>query len=242
MEASVKVYFTKEYGRFKWLKGNRSLSETKIKKIMNAVESGVNILKYAPIIVNENMEIIDGQHRFMVCKQLKENVFYVIQRDADLSIVPIINSNSQNWKKKDYLNSYVDLGKAAYVVVQQLIEEYPGLAIPVACSLVHEGKANGTDSRDAFTDGQLQSKFAGDATALLNMAREFTGYITNPYSRRFLEALELLSKSDKYEQEVMLNKLNESERRIQEIHSVKAIITEMESIYNHRLRNRVYII
>lgn len=109
IECSTKIYYTTNYGAFNFLKGNRDINEAKVSKIKEAIKAGIDVLRYAPIIVNEQMEIIDGQHRYAVSRELKTNVYYVIHSSADLSIVPSINSNSTRWRTADFLNSYLDL-------------------------------------------------------------------------------------------------------------------------------------
>lgn len=241
IESSVKIYFTRDYGRFKWLKGNRSLNEAKVKKIMNAISDGVNILKYAPIIVNEKMEIIDGQHRFMVSKQLKENVWYVIQEQADLSIVPAINSNSSNWKKIDFLNSYCDMGKQAYILIRELTEQFHGLQIMSAATMIHSGKIQDTIAKEHFKDGLICKNFEAQTLKVLYMLNDFSLYTQNPFSSRFISVMNQLHNNGKYDHAHMCTKLNESGYKIEELKSDKTIITNMEAIYNHKMKSRLFI-
>lgn len=239
--SNTEIYYTTEYANFKWLKGNRDLNEAKIKKILKAIESGVNVLKYAPIIVNENMEIIDGQHRFTVAKQLQTNVYYVIHPDADLSIVPTINSNSSRWKTADFLNSYCDLGKPAYIELLKFIDQYPKTRLPTAAKIFHSGKAANEAAIEAFKDGQLKTDHKELAYELADLLTDFTDHMDNPYSSRMYAVMLQLKDNGKYDHQLMLRKLKESGRRIEKIDSVKTIIEDMESIINHRTRNRITI-
>jgi hypothetical protein len=241
IEASVNIYFTREYGQFKWLKGNCELNEAKIKKIINSIKNGVNILKYAPIIVNKNMEIIDGQHRFMVSKQLKENVWYVIQDEADLSIVPAINSNSSNWSKMDYLNSYCDMGKQPYLLVRDLLDYYPGLNVSAASTMIHAGTMHNQEAKELFKDGLITSDHYDFTLQILNLLVDFKPFTQNPFSSRFVMVMCSLYNNGKYDHGHMIAKLQESKRMIEHVNTPKNIITEMESIYNHKMKSRLFI-
>ena len=71
-----KVFQTKDYGVFKRLNGNRIIDKTNLKNILESIKS--NNLEI-PIIVNEKMEICEGQHRFECKKQLNLPVDFIIK-------------------------------------------------------------------------------------------------------------------------------------------------------------------
>lgn len=241
VEAATKIYFTTDYGRFKFMKGNRDLVERKIKKIVDAIEQGVDILKYAPIIVNKDMEIVDGQHRFAVSKQLKQNVYYVIKEDAELSIVPTINSNSTKWKTSDFLASYIDLGKTAYKQLQAFIESFPGTSIPTAAKMLHAGTVAAPKAMEEFRDGLLTTDHLDTAYDLAEMLKDFEPYTDNPYGERMFRVAAALKDNGKYDHALMLKKLEASGKRIDDIGSPKSIINQMELIINHHSQKRIII-
>lgn len=241
IESSVKIYFTTEYGRFRFMKGNRDLVESKIKKIVKAIDSGIDVLKYSPIIVNKQMEIIDGQHRFAVSKQLKTNVYYVIKEDADLSIVPAINSNSSKWRTADFLASYVDLGKQSYKSLQSFLDTFPKTSISTAAKMFHSGKVNSPEAMEAFKDGVLLTDYQDFTYQIANMLQNFEPFMDNPFSGRMFMVMSLLKDNGKYEHSVMLAKLDQSGKRIEDIGSSKSIIGQMELIYNHHAQKRTII-
>lgn len=241
IEANTKIYYTTDYGRFKFLKGNRDINESKVQKIQEVIRLGIDVLRYAPIIVNEAMEIIDGQHRFAVSRELRTNVYYVIHKEADLSIVPTINSNHTKWRNSDFMNSYIDLKKKAYIELQDFIDAFPGISLATAIKMFHAGTPSAPEAIEAFRDGTLSTKGEEQAYLLGTLLRDFSEYTSNPYSSRFFHVMTQLLSSDKYNHELMLKKLKESGRRIEDVKSVKTIIQEMESIINHRMRDRVLI-
>jgi hypothetical protein len=243
VESNTKIYYTTEYGMFKFLKGNRDINEAKVSKIKDAIRDGIDILKYAPIIVNENMEIIDGQHRFAVSRELKSNVYYVIHREADLTIVPSINSNSTKWRTVDFLNSYLDLKKEEYITLSEFMQEYPRVGLPVAIRILHDGRVSGkSEAADHFRDGLFKVSHLEKAKTLTTLLLDFEGHTENPYSSRFYEAISQLRNNGKYNHDHLLAKLVESGRRIDNVITVKSIIENMESIANHKSKHRIIIV
>ncbi len=240
-EASTRIFFTTDYGRFKFLKGNRDINPGKVDKIKEVIQSGIDVLKYAPIIVNEAMEIIDGQHRYAVARELKGNVYYVIHKDADLSIVPTINSNHTKWRNIDFLNSYLDLKREAYIKLQSFILAHEGISLSTGVKVFHSGTPNSSEAIEAFREGRLSMEKKDRAYHLGGLLTAFIPHTDNPFSSRFFNAMIALDGNHKYDHALMLRKLEESGRRIEDVKSVKTIIQDMESIINHRMRERVVI-
>ena len=241
VESHVKIFFTTNYGQFKFLKGNRDINEAKVKKIIRIIKEGVDILKYAPIIVNDKMEIIDGQHRFVVSKMLKRNVSYVIAPEADISTAPSINSNSSNWTTKDYLNSYVDMAKENYIAIAKFVKDYPGVSISTAATMFHTGYSEGQEAMTAFKEGILTNTHEENTCLIFDELKKLKPYTNNPYARRLVRVVGMLLKNGKYNHELMIEKLKLSGRRIENVNSPKELLMEMESIINFKARKRILI-
>tara|TARA_A100001037_G_C14533840_1_gene364260 strand:+ start:299 stop:496 length:198 start_codon:yes stop_codon:yes gene_type:complete len=56
------IHFTKDYGIFKLLKENRDKDNPNYEQLKESIQT--KHIKSAAVIVNEKMEILDGQHRF----------------------------------------------------------------------------------------------------------------------------------------------------------------------------------
>jgi len=85
------TYSTNEYSLFKKVKGNRKITERKVTSIIKSYEKGINLFPYCPVLVNKEMYIIDGQHRFEACKRLKLLIYYVIVPNFSLRQIAEIN-------------------------------------------------------------------------------------------------------------------------------------------------------
>lgn len=239
-ESSTKIYFSSNYSDFRFLAGNRDLDVKKVVKIKKAIEEGIDILKYAPIIVNEEMQIIDGQHRFAVARELRVNVYYVMHLNADLTIVPSINSNSSKWRNVDFLHSYIDLGKAEYSKLLRFLEEYP-VNLPTAIKLLNTGDADARGSIEEFQSGLFQANHLDEAQRICELLNDFIGHVDNPFSGRMICVMTALKDNGKYDHQLMIKKFVESGRKIEDLRSVKTIVEEMESIINHKAKSRIFI-
>lgn len=105
---------TKDYDLFIFRDDNRDkILESHIKRIYESIKSR-NLLELKPIVVNEKMEIIDGQHRLLAAKRLNVEVYYKIEKSLDEKDILALNV-SKNWSISDYLNFYCKHGHEEYI-------------------------------------------------------------------------------------------------------------------------------
>lgn len=120
MEDSIKVgciYETTNYNMFKYLKGNRKVKYSK-KLELAALEVGF----LYQILVNEKMEIIDGQHRLEVCKKLGLPVRFEIKEKTGDSEVESLNTTATKWTIRDYVEHYSQIGNKEYEKLGELMD------------------------------------------------------------------------------------------------------------------------
>lgn len=124
IESDIKIYKTKDYNIFKMLPGNRLLSEKKIKLLIKDISAGNNLLKFFPILVDKQMNVLDGQHRLYAARKTQSDVYYIISsQQIDISVVASMNSRSSSWNAKDYLNCYIRRNNVNYQQVQSLMDK-----------------------------------------------------------------------------------------------------------------------
>ena len=123
-EANVayNVYTTKDYSMFKRLVGNRDIPESRISKIIDSIQKIGWV--HNPIVVNEKMEVIDGQGRLTALQRLKMPVEYIIAPGASTKECIYMNMNMVNWKLPDFIKSYAEQGNENYQRLLSLMEKY----------------------------------------------------------------------------------------------------------------------
>lgn len=119
-EKFCEIYKTKDYDKFKTIKGNRKLNIRSIGKLMKSMSEEQLV---SPILVNSNFEIIDGQHRYNVCKELDKYVYYYIVDGYGIDQVRRANLVSSNWTKNDYLNMHLEEDLEEYQIFNELLTE-----------------------------------------------------------------------------------------------------------------------
>lgn len=138
------IYVTTNYDIFKVMKGNRAVDQSNLRKIESSIkEVGCRLV---PIQVNDNMEVVDGQHRLTVLKSLGLPVYFNFDRSATLDDVQSLNVSSKKWAIKDFIKSYaeVDANGHSYRYLELLIEKYPKASTnTLAAALFKQAKITG---------------------------------------------------------------------------------------------------
>lgn len=234
-ESSTKINYTSEYGMFHFLRGNRDLNEGKINKIINSVHNGLEFFKYCPILVNEGHYIIDGQHRFMACRKLKKPIFYVVVPNFSLRQVAEINNNQSKWKTKDFMNCYIDanVNREDYKALDEFCKDHK-INISLGINLLMYGTIGSGGRSDAFRDGEFKVNFADKAQMLMETTKDYEPFFVDCRHRPFIQAIEKLSASEKYDHVAVLNKIIKHSLKLEHQSSCKEYLTHIEELYNYK--------
>ena len=139
---------TTNYEMFKKLEGNRATTVARVNKIKKSIMNVGYIT--SPILVNENMEIIDGQGRFEALKELRLPVEYIVQEGLNVKECIAMNIYQTNWKVIDYIKSYAAKGNPSYVKLVDLMNEFPLVATTeiMSVAIFEIGKFNPLKTRE----------------------------------------------------------------------------------------------
>ena len=134
-ETAYNVYVTKDYSVFRRLEGNRDIPESRISKIVESIQTIGWV--HNPIIVNEKMEVIDGQGRLTALQRLKMPVEYIIAEGAGNKECIYMNMNMVNWKLSDFIKSYAEQGNENYKRLLNLMETYANGNLDIISTAVY---------------------------------------------------------------------------------------------------------
>jgi hypothetical protein len=234
----MKVYRTNDYSIFKTVKGNREVDKSNVKRLVKSLQL-INLLEENPIIVNDRMEVIDGQHRLEAAQLLSLSIYYIVRRSARLPEVQLLNSNSKSWTLHDYLKSHIKRGNTSYVVIQDYCDKY-GLPLSLGLELL----SNKEDARrkiESLKDGTFEIGNLKKAERIGDIISEYKPYTENGVyrSQEFVRAVKRLLKGDVYNHNVMLKKLTHMKGLIRREASAKYYLRALEDIYNYKQRNLV---
>lgn len=147
---------TTNYDLFKKIEGNRELNPNHLAKLALSIAKK-NLLEYAPIMVNEDMEVIDGQHRLEVARSQKLPIYYTVVPRAGLDDVIELNTTLRNWRLNDFVDSMIVKGNKNMAFLRNFCDDY-NLALTTGIILCMGGvggqhlNSRGLLERLVFTD------------------------------------------------------------------------------------------
>ena len=121
MDAIIgQIYQTADYTKFKRLPGNRDVKNAK--KIVDSINDVGYVL--SPILVNEKMEVVDGQNRLEALQKLELPVAYIMQEGIGRKECQALNINQSNWTTEQFIHSYAECGYKSYQKLELLIHDF----------------------------------------------------------------------------------------------------------------------
>lgn len=231
--SQVTVYSTTDYGRFGRLHANRELSRSHVRALARELEENGNFTETNPVVVNQNMEVVDGQHRLRACQELGLPVFYKVVPDLSINEARRMNLTSKLWQTRDFLRSYVDENRRPYVEFDLLFSENSDIAAITTVIYYAVGAyRTASGSEAAFRRGELEGFNLDEARVRMNRLREAVE--ANPWfkSKTLSMALLELMRSSEYDHARMIRKLNQNTQDIRPFQSVVENMRMLEDIYN----------
>jgi hypothetical protein len=149
------VYRTDDLSIFKSIDGNRVPNLQHVNRLADSIR--VYGMKCNPILVNENMEVIDGQHRLMASKQAESFVYYIIVEGYSLNEVHTLNLNQKNWSKKDFMQGYASMGIKPYIKLKDFVELNPDFTFNDCISLCSNRSGDHANQLTKYTNSESSS-------------------------------------------------------------------------------------
>jgi hypothetical protein len=117
------VHQTRYYYCFNFLEENREQKLNDVNRLAKSIlKTGGNVI---PVIVDKNLNVIDGQHRIKACESCDLPVKYVVV-DTDISystLMQEINKTAKPWAIIDYVAHYKSLGVEGYAEFYDLLQK-----------------------------------------------------------------------------------------------------------------------
>lgn len=227
------IYSTKKYDLFNNLDFNRDVTENRYKKLA-ASFSEKEILN--PIVVNENLEIIDGQGRFEVLRTMERPIKFIIAEGADIKDCRRMNLYNTNWKKDDFVGSYARAGNVNYINLKD-VRTKTRFPYNTIMRLVNKG-TNGLKKHDVLETGKLVFTFK-DAETVMRIAKSVEEIkralaFTKSLNDVFIVAVKIITEFPQYDHQRMLKKCVSQRHSFGQMSNLESMLQEFTRIYNYK--------
>lgn len=232
----------------KMTEANRDIVPQQVERLKESIRK-YGYLEGMPIVVDEDGFIIDGQHRYMACKELK--IEPPIIQAASFDIVPIINSTQLKWTMKDFVKYFAEKGYAHYVVLRALCKA-KNISPATAYSLIFNKAPDRTGiSRthklaNPLKDGTFQfpdisekglAKIERKIDAILALVSK----LGLPRTDRLLIAIARLAADKNFSFSVMNQKIDFQRARVYRCATIQEYMQMLANIYNYKNTKKVAV-
>lgn len=231
----ARIEMTEDYDMFRYMKGNRVLDMAHVQKLKASMK--LNDL-FIPILVNEKMEVVDGQHRLEARRQLGYIVPYIIGKDYVLEDVQAMNCSQKAWSIGDYTDSYIARGNDNYSIFKWFRAKY-GLSHLTSLSLLTGSDPQGRHLTQLFNSGSMVVTHLEEAKQFAEFIHACGEYFPHFKERSFTMALLALRKKEQFDQRTFLRKLRANPTVMRKSSTTNQYIEEIEAVYNYRSSNKV---
>ena len=186
----IDVLSTEDYSQFKPVMGNRKLSSGHIQKLVHAIEEQ-DLTQSRPILVNENLEIIDGQHRFEACKQLGLPIYYQVQVGGNSYHAASLNATQAAWDDTNYMDHLKAHGDPTITSLNNFLQTH-GISVSVLIGCITADARSRQWSR-SLRSGKLDPAYWENSEIIERIGRwkEFLAVaipsVPQSISKRFLQ-------------------------------------------------------
>lgn len=234
MKNDTQLHVTTNYDQFKKIQGNRSISKTQVARLTKAI-AHKNLLAQNPIIVNERMEVIDGQHRLEVAKANNYPLYYVIKEGLSLDDVVRQNTANMKWAGQDFLASHIEQGNKEYIRLQELMDEF-GLTLANALQMFVMAEGGHTLRLFKLGEMKLNEEHGRLVAEMRAMLIPYTNLRVKT-DREFILALKQAVTAVSAEH--IVERLEASGKQITGRVSTREYLQELEDIVNYNMRERI---
>lgn len=231
------------YDIFKSIDGNRAVSNYAVKNLKNAIKKD-NQLRIHPILVDENMRVIDGQHRLEAARQLAIPIYY-IKSDVDESHFISANANQKTFTAHDYMIYHCkNRTNSSYDLLYEISNKY-SLSVRSALYLFFDNVNNETHLSMKQGTLQIPSDWEKHVLAYERIYTFFVQRKIKPISMikgtSFLNAFNVLLGDLDFDLDKFMQKLSVRWFEFKPCRNVKDWIAMLLEIYNYRSKDPMII-
>lgn len=236
---------TDDYGKFKFIKGNRKIIESHVNSLMRAMKK--NDL-FTPIVVNDKLEVLDGQHRLEARKRLGFIVPYITVRDVGLEHIQELNCNQKGWVVNDYTDSYIELGKKDYEVYKWFRQKFGfshSVSLTLLCDEYDNYSTSGVDNAKhrslsaEFKQGDFKVGNLEKAKATAEAILKFKVHYKGVNRRAFVAAMLFLLTRKNFDIDYFYKKLENNPIYIKDVITADNYVDQIEELYNYKKQQKV---
>lgn len=238
-----KIMKTKNYEKFKFLKWNRDINDSNLKKLINENNKNFQLHKF-PILVDSNNFIIDGQHRFFASKELGSPIYYIKEESsATFDDITSVNSAGRRHTLRDMVEMAAKAGVKSCIKVLEIYEETNHFFdLGSITRLLMGNKSNSGNATVVMRKGE-GFKIVDEEICLEVLRSLQASNLMDANQLKVILALKLISKNTGIKPEKIIKRIMHNKEKWKKTATTNQCAELILDVYNFRLgeSNKIFI-
>lgn len=226
-ESNVKMYETNNYKLFCSLEGNRNVTRYHVEKIKKSILAGGDLK--SPVVVNENLEVIDGQNTFEARKELGLKIYFYCVPGASIESCRAMNTSSMNWTLNDFANSYA-VDNEEYKTLAEFCKTH-NVSVYIVHGMVHGVKVGNTIKDGTFCMTAEEYSNVEKALGYIPQIHSTLGF-TGRIDPTFRRAVYLMITNPKYDHKRMMRQCKKYDKPVKKMRKVRDALVLLSDVYS----------
>jgi len=230
-----------DYSKFKIMECNRAIDYKHVEEFKKLFAE-VGYFQAFPVMVDKDFNIIDGQHRFLACKDMGIEFPFVVQENATPEMIISINTTQKKWGIDDYVNHYAARGIGDFGQLKSFAETY---SVSVGCALAILDNSIGGGSKQVYLkqglfklrDGQLML-----ARVRADKIMSTVHSMRMKPTERLVRSLILANQDSNFNFDKFISKVSRQFDKVQQCSTTTGWLMMIERIYNNKNADKISLL
>ena len=239
-QSIVKVQYENNHSKFTLLDDNRDIRVRHVESLMTSIRKFGQLM---PIVVNEKMEVIEGQHRLRACSELKVPVAYVISLKASGKDVAVMNNSQEGWRNRDYLKHFSHsnhYNSSEYKKVQKFFDTYSlpfHTGLMILSGIEFKNRSNDRGPMPSFREGTFKVSDLETANTIGAQLMKFKSFVPRLVRvNKFCLAFVRVSKLENFSLQLAYSQIEKNFKKFERCGNQEEWDEAMVKAYNHQLK------
>jgi len=225
---------------------NRPVDKGRSAKIAQDIMSRKNLLHAYPIVVSEDLTVIDGDHRLEAARIAGVGVHYIVVNDVTADDQARSNSLAKSWSNYDWAHYWAgredNPRHKEYAKVLSIASAFDGVPFSAVVAFSQWGKYNRRALIGVFKDGRYVCVSENDCRVLCQMYMDLVER-GMPKGNPLQGTVALLYANPQYDHDRMLSKLDRWGYKLEPRTNGEDNVAMLQEIYNFGSRgdHRVHL-
>lgn len=203
----ITVNTTNNLAMFKFHEMNRETNKNHVKRLATNIRENGAIRQ--PVVIDSRGNLIDGQHRVLAVRQLKDegvniDIPYIVKRYTP-TIIAEMNHLQLAWNTRDWIHFYHKKGDTNYTQLLETYSKYNSLKLTGLASFLSPGYSQLSTSE--LCKGAFVFEMTEEKEYMLDQVKELIKFHPSFGTKAFLMAIMRMSKLPSFSSERLFSKL-----------------------------------